>query len=302
MYRTIDAALWTDPKVRRLKPNARYLFLYFITNPHTHVSGIYYLPDSTIEHETGLKPTEARYGIDTLSSTGFVCRDEQNELIWVVNMFRYQGNGEKNARSAAAHLCKDVHKSPLISSFIELYPAVKPFLPVDFRYPIDGVSDFGTPIPHSPFPIPEHRILSTEQDITPSALKANPPARKSQVPDGLDITEAMRVWVEKNGFITADIGEEIQAMLDHFRAKGECRADWVATWRTWMRNSRKFAAKSGGNGNGRQQESRAEAGVRKTHENAERVRESIRRATGDSDGGGDFSGTDNLILPRLIGH
>ena len=31
-------------------------------------------------------------------------------------------------------------------------------------------------------------------------------------------------------------------MLDHFRAKGERKSDWTATWRKWLRNSRKFTA------------------------------------------------------------
>jgi hypothetical protein len=45
MYRTIETSMWTDAKFRGLPAPARLLFLYLITNPHAHVSGIYYLPD-----------------------------------------------------------------------------------------------------------------------------------------------------------------------------------------------------------------------------------------------------------------
>ncbi len=128
MYRTIDAAIWSDQKVRKLNPSERLLFIYFITNPHTHVSGIYYLPDLIAQHETGLTAKQLSSGSDTLSRLGFCRFDPLNELVWVVKMFRYQGNGQKNTLSAAHHLSKDIHNSFLISEFLVVYPEVAPFI------------------------------------------------------------------------------------------------------------------------------------------------------------------------------
>src|SRR5688572_3122740 len=45
-FRTVQTHFWTDPDVRKLPPDSKLLLLYLITNPHTHVSGIYYLPIS----------------------------------------------------------------------------------------------------------------------------------------------------------------------------------------------------------------------------------------------------------------
>ncbi len=94
MYRTIDTAFWTDPKVRLLPTLGRTLLLYFITNPHTHVSGIYYLPKHVIAHETGISDRALDTLSDTLSSAGFCAFDPARELVWVKNMMRYQGKGD----------------------------------------------------------------------------------------------------------------------------------------------------------------------------------------------------------------
>lgn len=146
MYRTVDAKFWTDPKVAKLSPEARFLFLYLITNAHTHVSGIYYLPLAYIAAETGL-PSE---GIDTLCHTlsipSLVKFDKENHLIWVVNMMSYQGVGQKCAKSAAKHLEKDLHNSFLIHEFLEKYPHVKKFMKrIPHRYPIDTLTRVATP-------------------------------------------------------------------------------------------------------------------------------------------------------------
>lgn len=123
MYRTIDARFWTDPKVRGLCPNAKLLFLYLVTNPHAHVSGIYYLPHITVHHESGIPVASLDTLYDTLSGSGLARIDRPNEVVWVVNMMGYQGRGEKNEISAANHMA-DLHNSPLIKDFCKKYPSV----------------------------------------------------------------------------------------------------------------------------------------------------------------------------------
>lgn len=163
LYRTIDAAFWTDPKVRSLSPDGRLLFLYLITNPHTHVSGIYYLPRNVMAHETGLIPKTVNTLCDTLSSAGFCGFDVQRELVWVKNMMKYQGRGEKNLKSAAHHIIEDLHNSPLIVDFAASYPEIRSLIP-DRVY--DRVSSAGTPDSLIPIPDSLTQIPEQEQDIS----------------------------------------------------------------------------------------------------------------------------------------
>src|SRR5687768_8567616 len=137
MYRTIDTSLWTDPVVKKLPPPAKLLFTYLITNGHTHVSGVYFLPKTYVAYETGIPPSELDTLFDTLSGEKLIKTDPDRELVWVVNMFRYQGPGEKNARSAANNLAT-LHNTPLINDFLKKYPAVGPFFGKVIR---DRVSD-----------------------------------------------------------------------------------------------------------------------------------------------------------------
>jgi hypothetical protein len=161
VYRTIDAAFWTDPKVKQLPPEGKLLLLYFITNPHTHVSGIYILPAVIIQYETGLSHRVLHRVSTTLSKLGLCSFDAPNDVVWVRRMMSYQGKGEKNLRSAALHVSEDLHNSCLVKEFIEIYPAVKQYL----KPPkIDRVS-----IPYSSFG--EVRTPEQEQDIYTSPTK-----------------------------------------------------------------------------------------------------------------------------------
>ena len=136
MYRTIDAKFWTDPKVRELSTTNKLLFLYLITSPHAHFSGLYYIPNTTVSHETGIRLADVGKGIDTLSSVGIVMPDTLSELIWVVNMFQYQSHSETLLKNIGKHLA-DLHKSPLILAFLERYSD----LDIPYRYPIATLCD-----------------------------------------------------------------------------------------------------------------------------------------------------------------
>ena len=53
--RMINTKLWSDSWIReKLNPLDRYLFLYFLTNEHTNICGIYELPLATVAYETGI--------------------------------------------------------------------------------------------------------------------------------------------------------------------------------------------------------------------------------------------------------
>ena len=128
MYRTLDAAFWTDPKIRPLAADAKLFAVYLISNPHSHVGGIYYLPNVIVCEETGFKSARLDTLWDTLSDVGFSLRDKENQVVWVKKMFFYQGRGDKNAR-AVANTLPGLHKSRLINDFLQMYPEVLKHVP-----------------------------------------------------------------------------------------------------------------------------------------------------------------------------
>lgn len=56
--RFINTRFWSDSFIVALTPIERYLFLYFLTNEHTSICGIYELPVKTIAYETGVRQKE----------------------------------------------------------------------------------------------------------------------------------------------------------------------------------------------------------------------------------------------------
>jgi hypothetical protein len=136
MYRTIETSMWSDPKIRALCPKGKLLFVYLVTNNHTHVSGIYYLPNVLAQHETGLENGSYDTLCHTLSERDLVNFDNEHEVVWVKNMFRHQGRGEKNIIAASMHL-KSLHNSILCIKFSEKYPDI---LSVKNGYRIDTLS------------------------------------------------------------------------------------------------------------------------------------------------------------------
>lgn len=56
--RMINTKFWSDGWIINLEPLERYLYLYFLTNEHTNICGIYELPVGVISRESGLKNEE----------------------------------------------------------------------------------------------------------------------------------------------------------------------------------------------------------------------------------------------------
>lgn len=52
--RYINTRIWNDTYVSKLDPTEKLLFIYFLTNEHTNISGIYEIPEKIIAIETGI--------------------------------------------------------------------------------------------------------------------------------------------------------------------------------------------------------------------------------------------------------
>jgi len=63
---------------------------------------------------------------------------------------------------------------------------------------------------------------------------------KTLLPDDFQITESMRAWARAK-IPQVDIDSEHENFCDYWKAHGKKMADWVATWRVWMRRAPEFA-------------------------------------------------------------
>jgi len=69
------------------------------------------------------------------------------------------------------------------------------------------------------------------------------PKPRCRVPEDMALTPALQAFAEAGGL---DARQELAAMKDHFRANGELKADWPATFREWCRRSLALRERRGG--------------------------------------------------------
>jgi len=91
MYRTLDSGIYADPRWRSLPAAGRWLYVYLCTNPHSHISGLYYLPQMFMMHETGLSPEAVETSLTRLCTVELCAYDEAGEVVWILDLLRWQG-------------------------------------------------------------------------------------------------------------------------------------------------------------------------------------------------------------------
>ncbi len=285
MYRTIDAAFWTDPKVRRLNSSGKLLLLYLITNPHTHVSGIYYLPRVLMERETGIPHKTVDTLCDRVSKLGICEFDSDKDVVWVKNMMRFQGRGEKNTRSAAHHIMEDLHYSVLIAHFLEFYPEVKKMVPDSVSDRVsDRVSSSETSMP---LLIPDSRSLNPDTRILNTDIQKTAYGRFANV--FLSDDEHNELFRRFNGTLET----KIEALSEYMASKGKKYTNHYATILAWERKNG-----NGQRGNGVERESYYERTIRKNREAAERVNQLLSGAAGADAGASHAREPHSPVLPR----
>lgn len=147
-YTTVESIIWHDEKFRGLPEDARTLFLYLLTSPHSNMLGIFYLPKLYACSDLQWEPERYLRGIDTLCHTLLIEVDK--DIIWVKNYLKHnQIRGPRQVTGAVNRLMslpdtkligpfmKNLEKHLLeddLKLFKELY--TKPY-----EYPSDTLSD-----------------------------------------------------------------------------------------------------------------------------------------------------------------
>lgn len=79
----------------------RYLFLYFLTNEHTNIAGVYELPVEVMSRETGLEKDHLEKLLPRLKGKIYFIRikysedGEENSWVFIKNFPKYQQANDK---------------------------------------------------------------------------------------------------------------------------------------------------------------------------------------------------------------
>jgi hypothetical protein len=99
-YGKVAPQFWTGTTGRALRgnPDAQLLALYLMTGPASSMTGIFYLPLTTIVFETGIPAGRARTAFKRLAAEQAAQYDEDAALVFVPNMARFQIGEKLNPR------------------------------------------------------------------------------------------------------------------------------------------------------------------------------------------------------------
>ncbi len=225
MYRSVENSFWTDPDVKALSPETKLLFLYLITNPHGHISGLYHLPLEYAVMDTGLSMEQVRRGIDTLSMGHRAYFDPSTDMVLVARMLKYQGRGGKITSCVQKHVL-GLHKSFLVKKLFELYPEVA----CDVGYPIDTLS-----MPHRD----QEQDQEQDQDQKEQQPQPAKPAARASAKDPTWLSALMArmkdhwkehgytgPWNSADGALTTKLARSLEK--EHGAAKAE-----ALMWDSW---------------------------------------------------------------------
>ena len=91
-YSKVSAQFWVGKTGRAMRGDmqTQVVAMYLMTSPHANMIGVYHCPIVYIAHETGSPIEGATKGLKRLCDDGFCTYDDDNEMVWVHEMAKFQ--------------------------------------------------------------------------------------------------------------------------------------------------------------------------------------------------------------------
>lgn len=107
---------WRDNKVKALSPNGKYLFSYLVSSPYNNELGLYFVPLTSISHDTGLEENVVKVEIVNLVTNNLVKYDFDNEVVFISNFLRF--NGEDISVEEIKMILENLPETSLVNDFL----------------------------------------------------------------------------------------------------------------------------------------------------------------------------------------
>lgn len=240
-YRTISVKMWGDDRFSRLSrpnPNAQTLWVYLLTGPHTTaLPGAFVAGEASLAEALGWPSVSLKKAFKEVLAEGLAEADTTTRLVFLPKALRHNPPQSPNVVIAWRKAFDELPDCALKQRIFECVASELSLLGKAEAF----AEAFRKGSAYTFVESEQNRNRTgtepKQKGMGRAASAATPP------PEFLEITPPMAQLAAENG--VSDIAGETEAMLDHFRAKGETRADWVATWRTWIRNSKRFGGSRG---------------------------------------------------------
>lgn len=183
-YKQIDERFWKDQKVKKLSKDGYLFFLYLLTSPHTHFTGMSEMMLDYVNIDTPLSEKESKAAFQELIALNIIDYDKSNKIVWIRNMYKYQVKSDKQRRGAEIHL-NALPKSYLCAKLADI-------LQIPYRYPIDTLSQVeNTLSSDEKYPIDTREA---KEEVKAKEKEKEKETGAVEIPTALDSPEFLEAW------------------------------------------------------------------------------------------------------------
>jgi len=167
--------------------------------------------------------------------------NDEGRQCWpaVLTIAKKSGQGERTVRRAldslekAGHLTRD-HRDGTSTQY-HVHPCQ------------NGRPAKSAPLPKTP-KTPANLAGKTPRNTKPSEAKASSGKRATKFPSNFEPVMSGKTKATVDGWPPGRLEDELEHFADFHIAKGDQSFDWQASWRTWVKNSKRWEPRNGGQG------------------------------------------------------
>jgi len=143
-YGQVRTKFWTDGRVAKLSDDAKFMFLFMLTGPHTTALGCFRLPAGYVQEDLGWTAPRVSKGFEELLAKGLIKRDETTGWTLVTHFLRYNHPANPNQGKRLATLFEEIPEEIAIYGDLVVSLLGCPeqrFLPKPFRNHLETLSE-----------------------------------------------------------------------------------------------------------------------------------------------------------------
>ena len=232
-YRKIDPRMWNDEKFRTLSTEGKLAFVLLLTHPHMTALGAMRATIPGLAAELGGKGFAE--GFREVFAKGLAKHDEKASCVYLPRFLKYNKPESQNVVKAWAHSIDLIPECHLKSELIQEVKGYAEALP----------EAFGKALPEAfakAMPNQEQEQEQEQEEIPPlipplggkTVIRVERKAKGTRLPED---------WCHdiKHEHLAKEMGvnlfDELMKFRDYWASEGRAKANWNATFNTWLRNA-----------------------------------------------------------------
>ena len=140
-YSRVYHRIWSNKEFRNANPDARFAALYLLSCPHRNTEGLFRLPIPFAMFDLQWDQQRTETAFAALETMGFIERDEDNDLVLLVNALKWQPPAGTPRIKGAVNAMSELPDSPLNSRFLGIADELCPELAERLRDGLGWVTD-----------------------------------------------------------------------------------------------------------------------------------------------------------------